>query len=64
MDEDFKKLFFVIPDNIIGNYSVVVQISGFETEDEANDYLLKYHQIQNNDILHEDQRQFINGKTN
>jgi hypothetical protein len=53
MDEDFKKLFFVIPDNIIGNYSVVVQISGFETEDEANDYLIKYHKIQNNDILKE-----------
>jgi len=53
MDEEFKKLFFVIPDNVIGNYSVVVQISGFETEDEANDYLIKYHKIQSNDILKE-----------
>ena len=53
MDEDIKKLFFILEDHIIGNYSAVVQVSGFQTEEEANNYLIKYHKIQTNDILKE-----------
>ena len=42
MEEDLKKLFITIPD-VYGGYSAVIQVSGFETEEEANDYLLKHH---------------------
>ena len=44
MEEDLKKLFITIPD-VYGGYSAVIQVSGFETEEEANDYLLKHHKV-------------------
>jgi hypothetical protein len=50
MDEDLKKLYITIPD-VHGGFSAVIQISGFETEEEANDYLLKHHQVYGMDIL-------------
>lgn len=54
MDEDLKKLYITIPD-VHGGFSAVIQISGFETEEEANDYLLKHHQVYGMDILTQDQ---------
>ncbi len=54
MEDELKKLFITIPD-IHGGFSAVIQVSGFETEQEANDYLLKHHQITDMEVLHKDQ---------
>ena len=53
MEEDLKKLFITIPD-LYGGYSAVIQVSGFETEEEANDYLLKHHQVKDMEVLKQD----------
>ena len=53
MEEDLKKLFITIPD-VYGGYSAVIQVSGFETEEEANDYLLKNHQVKDMEVLKQD----------
>jgi len=54
MEEDLKKLFITIPD-VYGGYSAVIQVSGFETEEEANEYLLKHHKVQDLEVLKQDQ---------
>lgn len=41
-----------IPDQEYG-YCAVIQISGFKTEKEANDYIYKYYQALPGDILEE-----------
>ena len=53
MEEDLKKLFITIPD-VYGGFSAVIQVSGFETEKEANDYLLKHHQVKDMEVLKQD----------
>jgi hypothetical protein len=50
MEDELKKLFLTIPD-VYGGYSAVIQVSGFETEQEANDYLVKNHKIEDMEIL-------------
>ena len=50
MEDELKKLFLTIPD-VYGGYSAVIQVSGFETEQEANDYLVKNHKIEDKEIL-------------
>ena len=52
MEEDLKKLFITIPD-VYGGYSAVIQVSGFETEQQANDYIAKNHKINVEEILRE-----------
>ncbi len=54
MEDELKKLFITIPD-VYGGYSAVIQVSGFETEEEANDYLLKHHKVQDLEVLHQNQ---------
>jgi|TARA_R100000482_G_C5126923_1_gene149293 hypothetical protein len=53
MEDELKKLFLTIPD-IYGGYSAVIQVSGFETEKEANDYLIKNHKTEELEILNPD----------
>jgi hypothetical protein len=53
VEDELKKLFITIPD-VYGGYSAVIQVSGFETEQEANDYLLKHHQITDMEVLKQD----------
>lgn len=53
MEDELKKLFLTIPD-IHGGYSAVIQVSGFETEQEANDYLIKNHKTEELEILNPD----------
>jgi hypothetical protein len=50
MEDELKKLFLTIPD-VYGGYSAVIQVSGFETEQEANDYLVKNHNTEDMEIL-------------
>ena len=54
MEDELKKLFITIP-AVYGGYSAVIQVSGFETEEEANDYLLKHHKVQELEVLHQNQ---------
>ena len=53
MEDELKKLFLTIPD-IHGGYSAVIQVSGFETEQEANDYIVKNHKTDELEILNPD----------
>jgi calcineurin-like phosphoesterase family protein len=53
MEDELKKLFLTIPD-IHGGYSAVIQVSGFETEQEANDYIIKNHKTEELEILNPD----------
>ena len=53
MEDELKKMFLTIPD-IHGGYSAVIQVSGFETEQEANDYLIKNHKTEELEILNPD----------
>ena len=41
---ELKSFFLTLPD-VEGGYSAVIQVSGFETEQEANDYIAKNHLI-------------------
>ena len=50
MEDELKKLFLTIPD-VYGGYSAVIQVSGFETEQEANDQLVKNHNTEDMEIL-------------
>ena len=50
MEDELKKLFLTIPD-VYGGYSAVIQVSGFETEQEANYYLVKNHNTEDMEIL-------------
>ena len=50
MEDELKKLFLTIPD-VYGGYSAVIQVSGFETEEEANEYLVKNHNTEDMEIL-------------
>lgn len=52
MFEELKKFFMTVPDQEYG-YSAIIQISGFKTEQEANDYLFKHYQAIPGDILDE-----------
>jgi len=49
---ELKSFFLTIPD-IQGGYSAVIQVSGFETEQQANDYIAKNHKINVEEILRE-----------
>ena len=45
MDEELKKLFMTIPDSY-GKFSAIIQVSGFDTEEQAHEYLYQYHEVQ------------------
>jgi hypothetical protein len=49
---ELKSFFLTLPD-IEGGYSAVIQVSGFETEQEANDYIAKNHLINVEEIIRE-----------
>ena len=49
---ELKSFFLTIPD-VQGGYSAVIQVSGFETEQEANDYIAKNHLINVEEIIRE-----------
>ena len=49
---ELKSFFLTLPD-IEGWYSVVIQVSGIETEQEANDYIAKNHLINVEEIIRE-----------
>ena len=50
---ELKSFFLTIPD-VQGGYSAVIQVSGFETEQQANDYISKNHLINVEEIIRED----------
>ena len=52
MDEELKKLFMTIPDSF-GKFSAIIQVSGFDTEEEAHQYLYQFHDVGLEDILRE-----------
>jgi hypothetical protein len=52
MDEELKKLFMTIPDSY-GKFSAIIQVSGFDTEEEAHQYLYQFHDVGLEDILRE-----------
>ena len=49
---ELKSLFLTLPD-VEGGYSAVIQVSGFETEQQANDYIAKNHKRNVEEILRE-----------
>ena len=49
---ELKSFFLTIPD-VQGGYSAVIQVSGFETEQQANDYIAQNHQINVEEIIRE-----------
>ena len=49
---ELKSFFLTLPD-IQGGYSAVIQVSGFETEQQANDYIAKNHLINVEEIIRE-----------
>ena len=49
---ELKSLFLTLPD-VEGGYSAVIQVSGFETEQQANDYIAKNHLINVEEIIKE-----------
>ena len=49
---ELKSLFLTLPD-VEGGYSAVIQVSGFETEQQANDYIAKNHLINVEEIIRE-----------
>ena len=49
---ELKSFFLTIPD-VQGGYSAVIQVSGFETEQQANDYIAKNHLINVEEIIRE-----------
>ena len=49
---ELKSLFLTLPD-VEGGYSAVIQVSGFETEQQANDYIAQNHQINVEEIIRE-----------
>jgi ACT domain-containing protein len=52
MDEELKKLFMTMPD-LHGKYSAIIQVSGFDTEEQAHEYLYQYHEVQKEEVLRE-----------
>ena len=52
MDEELKKLFMTIPDSY-GKFSAIIQVSGFDTEEQAHEYLYQFHNACAEDILRE-----------
>ena len=52
MDVELKKLFMTIPD-LHGKYSAIIQVSGFDTEEQAHEYLYQYHEVQKEEVLRE-----------
>ena len=52
MDEELKKLFMTIPDSY-GKFSAFIQVSGFDTEEQAHEYLYQYHEVQKEEVLRE-----------
>ncbi len=52
MDEELKKLFMTIPD-LHGKYSAIIQVSGFDREEQAHEYLYQYHEVQKEEVLRE-----------
>ena len=49
---ELKSFFLTLPD-VEGGYSAVIQVSGFETEQQANDYIAQNHQINVEEIIRE-----------
>ena len=49
---ELKSFFLTLPD-VEGGYSAVIQVSGFETEQQANDYIAKNHLINVEEIIRE-----------
>jgi len=52
IDEELKKLFMTIPDSY-GKFSAIIQVSGFDTEEQAHEYLYQYHEVQKEEVLRE-----------
>ena len=52
MDEQLKKLFMTMPD-LHGKYSAIIQVSGFDSEEQAHQYLYQFHDAKLEDILRE-----------
>jgi hypothetical protein len=52
MDEELKKLFMTIPDSY-GKFSAIIQVSGFDSEEQAHQYLYEFHDVKLEDILRE-----------
>ena len=52
MDEELKKLFMTIPDSY-GKFSAIIQVSGFDSEEQAHQYLYQFHDVGLEDILRE-----------
>nr|BAR36937.1 hypothetical protein [uncultured Mediterranean phage uvMED] len=52
MDEELKKLFMTMPD-LHGKYSAIIQVSGFDSEEQAHQYLYQFHDVGLEDILRE-----------
>ena len=51
-DEELKKFFMTVPDDE-GRYTAIIQVSGFDSEEEAQVYLSKSQQISKEDIFKE-----------
>jgi hypothetical protein len=49
---DLKKFFMTIPD-VDEGYIAIIQVSGFKTKEEANDYLMQYYKAIDGEILDE-----------
>ena len=52
MEEELKKFFITMPDHY-GKFCAIIQVSGFETEEQAHQYLFELHQVNADDILRE-----------
>ena len=52
MDEDIKKFFITMPDSL-GKFSAVIHVSGFDSEEQAHEYLYQFHNACAEDILRE-----------
>lgn len=52
MEEELKKFFITMPDHY-GKFCAIIQVSGFETEEQAHQYLFEFHQVSAEDILRE-----------
>ena len=52
MDEDIKKFFITMPDSL-GKFSAVIHVSGFDSEEQAHEYLYQYHEVQKEEVLRE-----------
>ena len=52
MEEELKKFFITMPDHY-GKFCAIIQVSGFDTEEQAHEYLYQYHEVQKEEVLRE-----------